>query len=85
MSTFPSWKCQSSVDRGLVLRLHICKILKYIEQIMAEVEEVGFGGSDALTGVKLADGKSRWSVVRSWLSRIVKVEKDLNLFNFTIK
>ena len=52
---------------------------------MAEVEVAGVGRREALTGVKLSDGKSRWSVVRSWLSRIVKVEKDFNLLNFTIK
>ena len=52
---------------------------------MAEVVVAGVGRSEALTGVKLAEGKSRWSLVRSWLSRIVKVEKDLNLLNFTTK
>ena len=52
---------------------------------MAEVEVAGVGKSGALTGIKLADGKSRWTIVRSWLSRIVKVETDFNLFNFTIK
>ena len=47
--------------------------------------EAVVGRREALTGVKLSDGKSRWTIVRSWLSRIVKVETDFNLFNFTIK
>jgi hypothetical protein len=43
---------------------------------MAEEVEAGVGRNKTQPGVKLSDGTSRWSIVRSWLSRIVKVKKD---------
>ena len=40
------------------------------------MEVAGVGRSEAHTGVKISDEKSRWSIVRSRLSRIVKVEQE---------
>ena len=49
---------------------------------MAEEEVASVGRNEDQTGVKLPDGKSRWNTVRNWLSRIVKVKKVYNLFDY---